>query len=59
MDVKTFATDLLNSLSEISAFDQISLQSEGPVVSGYAYPDEAAFSCVIILTKLPAPLLLP
>ena len=40
MDVKAFTDELLHSLSQVTAFEQIALQTEGPVVSGYAYTDD-------------------
>ena len=43
MDVRTFADELLRSLSNIEFFERVALQTEGPVVSGYAYFDENNF----------------
>ena len=41
MDVSAFAGELLQALSDIDLFEQISLQTEGPTVKGYAYPQDS------------------
>ncbi len=42
MDVKAFTNTLLQALAEVELFEAVSVQSEGPVVDGYAYlKDEA------------------
>lgn len=37
MDTRQFAADLLQSLADIALFDQVALQSEGPIVNGRAF----------------------
>ena len=37
MDVKRFVDELLSALAGTERFSQITLQAEGPIVSGYAY----------------------
>jgi hypothetical protein len=56
MDVRAFTGDLLRSLSDIEAFERVAVQTEGPIVSGYAYTDENNFFLRFYLTKLPAQL---
>ncbi len=37
MDVRDFASELLQALATVEAIEQVALRSEGPVVSGRAY----------------------
>ena len=37
MDVKSFVEELLHALAQSDIFGSVSLQSEGPVVNGYAF----------------------
>ena len=37
MDVENFVDELFRSLTDTGLFEGVSLQAEGPVVSGYAY----------------------
>ena len=37
MDVRTFATDLLQALTDIDLFDQVALHTEGPIADGHAF----------------------
>jgi len=39
MDVNSFASELLRSLAEADTFRRVALQTEGPVVSGYAHTE--------------------
>lgn len=43
MDVKSFADELLSALADTGVFRHVSLQTEGPVVTGYAYTDDDEF----------------
>ncbi|RLD07021.1 MAG: hypothetical protein DRI56_07270 [Chloroflexota bacterium] len=43
MDVKEFANEFLTALAEIEYFESVSLQTEGPVVSGYTYLKDDVF----------------
>jgi hypothetical protein len=42
MDSRQFANDLLQSLTDIALFDQVALHSEGPIVEGRAFIEDAA-----------------
>jgi hypothetical protein len=43
MDVKAFAQELLQALAEAERFERVTLQTEGPIVDGYAYVTEDLF----------------
>lgn len=43
MDVRDFASELLRALATVEAIEQVTLHSEGPVVSGQAYVSAEMF----------------
>ena len=43
MDVSSFVDELLSALTDIEFFEHVTLQTEGPVASGYAYVNEDLF----------------
>ena len=40
MDVRAFVDELLPALSATGLFERITLQTEGPIASGFAYPND-------------------
>lgn len=43
MDVEAFAKELLQSLADVKHVERVTLQTEGPIVDGYAYVTEDLF----------------
>lgn len=43
MDVRSFVDELLPALANTGFFDRVTLQTEGPTASGYAYATEGFF----------------
>lgn len=43
MDVKAFVDELLQALADTGLFERITLQTEGPVIDGYAYVQDDFF----------------
>lgn len=47
MNVKSFAEALLGTLTDTGLFEQVALQTEGPVVHGMAYVRRGSFCASI------------
>lgn len=43
MDVRSFVDELLPALADTEFFNRVTLQTEGPIASGYAYATEDFF----------------